>query len=101
MSERMMIPVVVIMMALAMLFAFDNYSTAGISGYATASGIDCSDSDGNNDLVSGVTSSSIYANGYEQDRCVGDDLLEFYCGQNGPDVRIVNCYFGCSAGACD
>ncbi|MAG16003.1 hypothetical protein CMO88_02995, partial [Candidatus Woesearchaeota archaeon] len=62
---------------------------------------DCSDTDNNNPSVAGITSSEIYANGYSEDTCVGNDLLEFYCGSNGPDVRAVNCINGCFAGACD
>jgi len=104
MVERTLVSLVLVMMVVAGLHAFDNYYDAGgVTGYAvnTALGYDCSDTDNNNPSVAGITSSEIYANGYSEDTCVGNDLLEFYCGSNGPDVRAVNCINGCFAGACD
>lgn len=105
MAERTLVPLVVLMMALAGIYAFDSYySAAGVTGYAvnSAAGIyDCSDTDSNNPYVAGITSSGIYANGYAEDVCVGSDLLEFYCSSSGPTVRGVRCSSGCFAGACD
>jgi len=95
---------VIAMMVLAGLYAFDvYYDAAGVTGFVVNSAveIDCSDSDGGDSYAAGVTSSSIYPDGYAEDVCVGNDLLEFYCGGNGPDVRAVSCPKGCFAGACN
>ena len=32
--------------------------------------------------------------------CVGDDLLEYYCDEDGPDVQIFDCPYGCDLGIC-
>ncbi len=105
MAERYLIPLVVLMMGITGLYAFDSYHNAsGPTGFVvnTASGeVACSDADGNDASVVGVTSSEIYERGFAEDTCVGSDLLEYYCNDNGPDIRIVNCPRGCSYGACN
>jgi len=108
MAERTLVPLVVFMMAIAGLVAFDSYySAAGLTGYAintantVSKSVDCSDSDNNNHLVAGLTYSSIYESGYQEDVCVGNDLLEYYCDGSGPNVRAVSCFFGCTEGACE
>ena len=101
--ERKLIPFVVLMMALAGLFAFDNYyAAAGVTGAVVHAGAySCSDTDNGDPYGQGITSSELYEDGFTQDRCVGDDLLEFYCTDDGPDVAIINCPRGCSEGACN
>ena len=105
MVERSLVTWVVLMMAVGGLYAFDSYNDAGgVTGLVvnTASGsVDCTDSDNNNQYVAGVTSSSLYDRGYAEDSCVGNDLLEYYCSEDGPSVRGVSCLRGCSAGACN
>jgi hypothetical protein len=95
---------VVLMMAIAGMYAFDTYYDAGgVTGLVvnTASGADCRDSDNHDPYAAGITTSSIYPNGYAEDACVGNDLLEFYCSGSGPDAVGVRCPKGCFAGACN
>jgi len=95
---------VIAMMVVAGIYGFDTYfDAAGVTGYVVNSAIssDCTDSDNNDIYATGITSSEIYANGYAEDTCAGDDLLEFYCSSKGPDVRAVHCNYGCFAGACN
>ena len=100
--ERALKVGVVLMMVFAGLYGFDlYYESGGVTGYVVNTAVDCSDADNNNPYVAGVTSSSIYEDGYEEDTCVGDDLLEYYCAANGPDVRAVHCSRGCTAGTCN
>ncbi len=102
--ERKLVPWVVLMMVVAGIYAFDNYYNAGgITGFAvnSAQGASCSETDNNNPNVPGITTSEIYASGQAEDTCVGDDLLEFYCSEKGPDIRAVSCVNGCFAGACN
>ena len=84
------------MMLLAGLYAFDlYYGAAGITGYtinSAANIYDCSESDDNRVTVAGITTSDLYESGYA--------LLEYFCTDKGPDVRIVDCPTGCFAGAC-
>ncbi len=99
--ERKLVPWVVLMMVVAGLYAFDQYYDAGgVTGFAvnSAQGAPCSETDSNNPGVPGVTS---YGSGELKDACVGDDLLEFYCSEKGPDVRAISCANGCFAGACN
>ena len=102
--ERNLKVMVVAMMIVAGIYAFDlYYDAAGITGLVvnTAAGVGCSDADNNDPYSAGLASSSIYAEGYIEDTCVGNDLLEFYCSGEGPDVRAVRCPKGCFAGACN
>lgn len=105
MAEKWLVPLVVLMMGIGVLYAFDEYYAAsGPTGFVvnTASGQSiCSDTDNNDPGTVGVTISDIYEGGQAQDTCVGSDLLEYYCGPDGADVRVVNCQRGCSFGACN
>lgn len=104
MVEKKLVPLVVLMMAIAGIYAFDLYYDAGgVTGFVvnSAQGTSCSETDGNNPDVTGVTTSDVYAAGQSEDVCVGNDLLEFYCSENEPDVRAVSCQNGCFAGACN
>jgi len=104
MVERRLKIAVMAMMLLAGLYAFDlYYGAAGITGYtinSAANIYDCSESDDNIATIAGITTSDLYESGYAEDTCVGDTLLEYFCTDKGPDVRIVNCPTGCFAGAC-
>ena|SRR3989338_7925924 len=96
MPEKYLVPMVLIMMAAAMLYAADTYNAnAGITGLAVAEA--CSDSDSNDAYALGIT---ISENFEKEDLCAGNDLLEFYCTQDGPSVRAVHCQNGCMNGAC-
>ena len=105
MAERVLGPVVVMMLLVAGIYGFDVYNqNGGITGFVvnTEQAPPCSETDSNDDpSTRGTVSSPIYEGGQETDRCVGDDLLEFYCGENGPEVRGVTCQFGCFEGACN
>lgn len=102
MAERWAVPLVVLMMGISGLYAFDEYFGAGgPTGLVVNTVQACSDTDNNNPEVAGVTISDAYENGAADDRCVGSDLLEFYCTEPGPDVRKVSCRNGCSFGACN
>jgi len=74
--EKKLVPWVVLMMALGLLYAFDNYYDAsGVTGRIinSAAGIyDCSDADNNEARIAGVTTSDIYEDGYAEDTCVGN-----------------------------
>ncbi len=101
MVEKKLVPWVALMMAIAGIYAFDLYYDAGgVTGFVvnSAQGVSCSETDGNNPSVAGVTS---YGSGQAEDACVGNDLLEFYCSESGADVRAVSCQNGCFAGACN
>ncbi len=100
MVEKKLVPLVVFMMLVAGIYAFDQYYNAsGITGFVvnTAQDASCSETDDNNPLVAGIMS---YDTLQSEDACVGDDLLEFHCSEDGPDVRAVSCLNGCFAGAC-
>lgn len=106
MAERWLVPLVVMMMGISGLYAFDQfYGAAGpTTGFAVntqMAAATCSDSDSNDPKVPGVTISEIYESGAADDTCVGSDLLEYYCTETGPDVRKVSCRNGCSFGACN
>ena len=103
MAERWLAPVVVLMILVAGVYGFDTYyGPLGPTGFIiNTAQIDCSETDSNDPSTAGRTYSPIYENGYETDQCVGNDLLEFYCGNDGPDARAVNCQNGCEAGACN
>ncbi len=101
MVEKKLVPLVVLMMLVAGIYAFDQYYDAGgVTGLAvnSAQGAPCSETDGNNPKVAGITS---YDSLQAEDACAGNDLLESYCSENGPDVRAVSCWNGCLAGACN
>ncbi len=101
MVEKKLVPLVVLMMMIAGIYAFDLYYDAGgVTGFAvnSAQGAPCSETDGNNPKVAGITSYDLFQT---EDACVGNDLLEFYCSEKGPDVRAVSCLNGCFAGACN
>ncbi len=101
MVEKKLAPLVVLMMLVAGIYAFDQYYDAGgVTGFAvnSAQGASCSETDGNNPRVAGITS---YDSLQTEDACVGNELLEFYCSEKGPDVRAVSCRNGCFAGACN
>lgn len=104
MVERKLKIAVIAMMIIAGIYAFDDfYKAGGITGYAvnSASGrVDCSDTDNGNPFMAGITDSTAYPDGYRTDKCYGNELLEYYCTETGPDARAVNCPNGCIDGAC-
>lgn len=103
MVERTLVPLVIGMMVIAGLYGFDQYyENAGISGnvvYNADSVGDCRDTDNGDIYVTGVAISE-FADLEETDRCVGDDLIEYYCSDHGFDTAVVTCRDGCDAGSC-
>ena len=101
MAEKILAPLVVVMMAAAVIYAFSAHPSAGITGAAVTTGeYGCVDSDNNNPFVAGITASDVYPEGFAKDTCVGNDLLEYYCSGSDPDLRTVTCANGCMADAC-
>ena len=106
MVEKVLSKLVVLMMVLSVgyvLFAGDSAITS--TGFVVADTTDdqniaCSDSDGNDPWTKGIIISPIYEDYIEEDRCIGESLLEFYCDSTGPDAELFNCPNGCSEGAC-
>ena len=101
MVEKVLVPLAVVMMAAAAIYAFSAHPSAGITGAAVAGGeYDCVDSDNNDPFTAGIIVSDIYPEGFAKDTCVGNDLLEYYCSGSDPAVRAVSCPRGCIADAC-
>ena len=104
MIEKIAAPLVVVMMAVAGIYAFSAHPSGGITGAIIATGqdnsYDCFDTDGDDQYTAGITASDFYPEGFAKDSCVGNDVLEYYCTEDGPAVRGVSCTYGCFAEAC-
>ena len=100
MVERILVPLVLVMIAAAAIYAFANHPSLGVTGASVSNQISCTDTDNGDPYTAGVTISEIYPDGRAQDTCVGNDLLEYYCSGGEPEIRAVSCSNSCVAGAC-
>ena len=103
-----------VMIAIGALYAFDGLSHGALSANSitglsisdqtlSQQDVSCYDSDGRDYYSQGTVYARLFqVNGEEpqQDMCVGNSLIEYYCVFNEVQVEFHDCVNGCANGAC-